>query len=108
MKEEHQTIGVALGGPRHETNQQQQLKSTNHVEHSRGHAVDAVELLENPGGVSRVDELVERPHQHDDEHADAEQKERQANSVPQSSFGRVFAKHLLRKAPASSLPSGLF
>src|SRR6266436_10153058 len=90
MKEEHQTIGVALGGPRHETNQQQQLESTNHVEHSRGHAVDAVELLENPGGVSRVDELVERPHQHDDEHADAEQKERQANSVHDSSFGCVY------------------
>src|SRR6266853_5310361 len=97
MKEEHQTIGVELGGPRHETNQQQQLKSTNHVEHSRGHAVDAVELLENPGGVSRVDELVERPHQHDDEHADAEQKERQANSVHDSSFGCVCTNRCCEK-----------
>src|SRR5260221_8320865 len=97
MKEEHQTIGVALGGPRHETNQQQQLKSTNHVEHSRGHAVDAVELLENPGGVSRVDELVERPHQHDDEHADAEQKERQANTVHDPPFCCVFSNKVLRK-----------
>src|SRR5260221_5769235 len=95
MKEEHQTIGVALGGPRHETNQQQQLKSTNHVEHSRGHTVDAVELLENPGGVSRVDELVERPHQHDDEHADAEQKERQARSVSDAAFGVVCSDRLL-------------
>src|SRR5712664_3939742 len=101
MKEEHQTIGVALGGPPHETNQQQQLKSTNHVEHSRGNAVDAVELLENPGGVSRVDELVERPHQHDDEDTDAEQKERQTNSVHDSSFGCVYTERLLRKALAS-------
>src|SRR5207247_10278838 len=87
--EQHQTVGVALGGPRDETDQQQQLESANHVEHSRGNAVDAVELLEDPGGVSRADELVERPHQHDDENADAEQKERQANSVHDSSFGCV-------------------
>src|SRR5258708_35690107 len=98
MKEEHQTIGVALGGPRHETNQQQQLKSTNHVEHSRGHAVDAVELLENPGGVSRVDELVERPHQHDDENADTEKKERPADPPTASPVGCSYTQSTAREA----------
>src|SRR5258708_37191148 len=81
MKEQNQTVGVALGGPRNETDQQQQLKSADHVEHSRGNAVDAVELLEYPGGVSRADELVECPNQHDDEEPDADPKGRQAKPV---------------------------
>src|SRR5881396_26773 len=89
VKEQHQTVGVALRGPGDETDQQQQLKGADDVEHSRGKAVDAVELLEYPGGVSGADELVERPHQHDDEDSDAEQKERQANSVHDSSLGCV-------------------
>src|SRR5216117_3732753 len=89
VKEQHQTVGVALRGPGDETDQQQQLKSADDVEHSRGKAVDAVELLEDPGGVSRADELVERPHQHNDEDADAKQKERQANTVHDSSFSCV-------------------
>src|SRR5204862_1966330 len=89
VKEQHQTVGVALRGPGDETDQQQQLKGADHVEHSRGNAVDAVELLEDPGGVSRADELVERPHQHNDEDADAKQKERQANTVHDSSFSCV-------------------
>src|SRR5256884_9302744 len=97
MKQQHQPVGVALGGPRHETDQQQQLKSGDDVEHSRGNAVDAVELLEDPGSVSRADELVERPHQHNDEDADAKQKERQANAGHESSFGG-FNNKLLREA----------
>jgi hypothetical protein len=80
--EDHYRAGFGSGQASDNRQDQHQFQHTRCLDHQTMELFEAIEFFEDRGGVFRLDQLVQGPHQKDDEHAEAQQEKRQADPVP--------------------------